>query len=103
MALLKWSDILWDEEKIIVTSPKTARYGKGHRIVPLFPELRPFLDEADQFAKEGDTWVLPMLGGCAKNLGGRFKKIIRQAGIDVWPKPFQNLRASRQTELEQVP
>ena len=24
-----------------------------------------------------------------------------RAGVEVWPKPFQNLRSSRQTELEQ--
>ena len=29
------------------------------------------------------------------------KKIVRRAGIEGWPKPFQNLRSSRQTELEQ--
>jgi hypothetical protein len=29
-----------------------------------------------------------------------FRKIIARAGVEVWPKPFQNLRASRQTELE---
>ena len=36
-----------------------------------------------------------------KNLGTTFKKIIRCAGVDVWPKPFQNLRSSCQTELQQ--
>lgn len=29
-----------------------------------------------------------------------FKEIIGRASVDVWPTPFQNLRASRQTELE---
>jgi hypothetical protein len=70
--------------------------------VPLFPELRPFLDEAFSMAEEGETWVVPMLNGDAdKNLGTTFRKIVRRAGVEVWPKPFQNLRASRQTELEQ--
>lgn len=40
VALLQWSDILWDENRFIVTSPKTARYGKANRTVPLLPELR---------------------------------------------------------------
>jgi integrase len=102
VALLKWSDILWDENRFIVTSPKTARYGKGQRTVPLFPNLRRFLDEAFQMAPEGCTWVVPMLEGLgSKNLGTTFKKIIRRAGVDAWPKPFQNLRSSLQTELEQ--
>ena len=43
-----------------------------------------------------------VLGGKKdKNLGTTFKKIIARAGVDVWPKPFQKLRSSRQTELEQ--
>jgi hypothetical protein len=52
--------------------------------------------------EDGDSWVVPMLEGKpSKNLGKTFKKIIARAGVDVWVKPFQNLRASRQTELEQ--
>ncbi len=102
MALLKWSDIHWDTERFTVTSPKTRRYGKGTRVVPLFPELRLFLDEAFSMADDGEKWVVPRLGGKpSKNLGTTFKRIIRRAGVEVWPKPFQNLRLSRQTELEQ--
>ena len=52
--------------------------------------------------EEGEDWVVPMLSGNAdKNLGTTFRKIISRAGIDVWPKPFQNCRSSRQTELVQ--
>jgi len=102
IALLKWSDILWDEKRFVVTSPKTARYGKGSRTVPIFPELSPFLEEAYDLASEVAVWVVPMLeGDKSKNLGTTFNKIIRRAGVDAWPKPFQNLRSSRQTELEQ--
>ena len=39
IALLKWSDIHWDAERFTVTSPKTKRYGKETRVVPIFPEL----------------------------------------------------------------
>ncbi len=102
IALLKWSDIHWDTERFTVTSPKTKRYGKATRVVPIFPELRPFLDEAFSMAVDGEQWVIPMLGGDAdKNLGTTLRKIIRRAGVEVWPKPFQNCRSSRQTELEQ--
>ena len=71
-------------------------------MVPLFAEVRQALDEAFSMADEGATWVIPMLAGKpSKNLGTTFKKIIRRAGVEVWPKPFQNLRSSCQTELEQ--
>ena len=36
IALLKWSDIHWDAERMTVTSPKTKRYGKATRVVPIF-------------------------------------------------------------------
>jgi len=102
VALLKWSDVHWDTDRFTVTSPKTKRYGKGSRVVPLFPELRRFLDEAFAMAGEGEHWVVPMLSGkTSSNLGRTFKKIVRRSGVEGWPKPFQNLRSSRQTELEQ--
>jgi len=101
VAPLTWSDILWDQNKMTVTSPKTARYGKASRVVPIFPRLRPYLDNAFTLAEEGERWVVPMLRGRAdKNLGTRFRKIIKRAGVEVWPKPFQNLRASCQTDLD---
>jgi hypothetical protein len=34
-----------------------------------------------------------------KNSRTRFAKIIAKAGVEPWPKLFQNLRATRQTEL----
>ena len=38
---LKWADVLWDQNKIRVPSPKTAHHeGKAERMIPLFPELR---------------------------------------------------------------
>jgi hypothetical protein len=57
-----------------------TRKGRSKRGVPLFPELRPFLDEAYQMASEGSSWVVPILEGKGtKNLGTTFRKIIRRA------------------------
>jgi len=69
--------------RLTVTSPKTARYGKTSRIVPIFPELRPYLQEAWDAADEGEQWVVPMLVGKPdKKLGTTFKKIIARAGVE---------------------
>ena len=35
-----------DIVRFTVTSRKTERYGKASRVVPIFPELRSFLDNA---------------------------------------------------------
>ncbi len=43
---LKWADVDWAGERFLVRSAKTAHHeGKGTRWVPLFPELRPFLEQ----------------------------------------------------------
>ena len=102
-ALLKSLDIHWEMDLLAVTSQKTAWYGKSTRVIPLFQELRGFLDDAFAMASEGETWVVPMLGGNPdKNLGTTFRKLVKRAGVEPWPKPFQNCRSSRQTELEQT-
>ena len=42
---LRWSDVDFDAGKITIHSPKTEHYaGGGSRIVPLFVELRGFLE-----------------------------------------------------------
>ena len=46
---LKLDDIDWKEGRIKITSPKTEHHaGKETRLVPLFPELRPYLEEASE-------------------------------------------------------
>lgn len=35
------------------------------------------------------------------NLRTHFLRLVKRAGLDSWPRPFHNLRASRQTELEE--
>ena len=48
---LEWRHVDWERNRITVPSPKTDRYdGKGSRTIPLFPELRPFLEEAFELA-----------------------------------------------------
>lgn len=102
---LRWSDVLWDRGRIRVTAPKTERYGKGERIVPLFPQLRAELDAAYELAQAGETsgrYVISRYRDPASNLRTTFLKIIERAGVAAFPKPFISLRASRRTELERT-
>ena len=41
-------------------------------------------------------------GWANANLRTTFGKIVRRAGLQPWPRLFQNLRASRETELMEV-
>jgi len=97
---LQWSDVLWEQKKIRVPSPKTEHIeGKGHRWVPLFPEITEPLELAWEEAKEGEQFIFPRTITGAVNLRKRLTSIIKKAGLSPWPKLFQNLRASRETEL----
>jgi len=80
--------------------------------VPIFPELRPYLEAAYDRAphvdpaatpaeKEAASFVLQRYRNQA-NLRTRFFKIIKRADLKPWPKLFQNLRSTRQTELVEI-
>jgi integrase len=97
---LKWSDINWEKDKIVVHSPKTEHHEGGNcRIIPLFPELKPYLEQCFEEAQEGSVYVVEGLRKGCGNIGPQFGKIIKRAGLKPWPKVFHNLRASRETEL----
>ena len=102
---LKWGDILWDENKMIITSPKLEHHhDKGKRIIPIFAEVRPYLEEAWGNAEEGQEFVLTRFKrtGRETNLRTEFGRIAQRAGVDLWGKPFQNMRSTRQTELAET-
>jgi len=106
---LGWQDIDWDRERITVHSPKTEHHpGKDTRVIPLFPELRPILQEACEAAPVGAVYVVDekhrraamgKAGWRNCNLRTTFEKIVKRAGLTPWPRLFHNLRSSRQTEL----
>jgi hypothetical protein len=90
----------WERGRFRVTSPKTERHeGKAERWVPIFPELRPYLEEAFELAAEGSVYVITRYRDTNRNLRTQLNRIIRRAGLTAWPRLFQNLRASRETEL----
>ena len=99
---LRWGDVDWDRNRFTVHSPKTARKGKPSRLVPLFPELRPYL-EAVYFAAletgELPEHVITRYRDTNANLRTQLCRIIARAGLEPWEKLFQNLRATRATEL----
>ena len=98
---LKWSDIDWDKKTIVVTAPKTERYGDGRRVMPLFPELLPYLQQAREDAEKDAVYVLPKLRRKGYNPATHMKRIVERACKTSWPKVFQNCRSTRQTELSQ--
>jgi integrase len=103
---LRWGDIDWERNRMLVHSPKTEHHDGGAcRQVPLFPELRSILQEAFETAPEYDpkspesAFVITLRRNTTTNLRTYFPRIIKRAGLKPWPKLFANLRASCSTEL----
>lgn len=97
---LRWGDVNWEQGRVLVSSPKTEHLPGGEsRTVPLFPELRPYLAEAFELAEPGSEFVISRYRDVDKNLRTQLKRIVIKAGLNPWPKLFQNLRSSRETEL----
>ncbi len=76
-----------------------GRFRGGIRVCPIFPELRPYLEEAWDAAEDGATRVITRYKNPKQNLRTQLERIITRAGHQSWPRLFQNLRATRETEL----
>src|SRR5262249_20710551 len=107
---LTWSDVDWDRGRLSVPSPKTEHLGKPHRVIPLFPLLRPHLEAAFEQAPEGSVYIFPDEwreratgndGWAGANMRTTFAKIIRRAGVEPWPRLWHSLRASCESDLAQ--
>ena len=109
--LLRWQDIDLATGRMLVHSPKTEHHaGHATRVVPIFPALRPYLEDLQELAPAGTEFVLPSLrkSGATSgdwrnvNLGSQFTKIIKRASLVPWPRVWHNLRSSCQTELTET-
>jgi len=94
---LKWSGVLWDSGKILVPSPKTKHHeGREERYVPI-GDIYPILREAFEQPGQGDL-IITQYSRSNSNLDKPMKKILADAGVTPWPKLFQNMRASCETD-----
>ena len=108
---LRWADVNWEAGRMTVPSCKTEHLpGKAYRVCPIFAALRPHLEEAFELAGPGAEYVVPggyraaalgPAGWKALNLRTQLLKLVRRAGLQPWPKLWQNLRASCETDLMQ--
>ncbi len=106
---LRWQDVDWEAERVIVQSPKTEHHeGKGSRPIPMFAELRPYLEEAFELVPEGAVYVVggnyrqaaqSAKGWSNCNMRTQFERLVKRAGLTPWPRLFHALRSSRETEL----
>lgn len=94
-------------DKILVRDQKRAKHGYAIRELPVFPELRIVRDFADRrraqltaTATGRQLLLLPKLGGLTSSaMALRAQRLCVAIGIEPWPRMFQNMRATRQSEL----
>ncbi|MEO0966280.1 MAG: tyrosine-type recombinase/integrase [Planctomycetota bacterium] len=97
---LRWRDIDWAGSRFTVHASKSEHHaGGGIRVVPIFPELRPHFEAARRAAARGEEHVIRRYRQPAVNLRTQLDRVIRRAGLKPWPKRWQNLRSTRETEL----
>ena len=91
---LEWSDILWDKHRMAVPDQKRKRT----RVIPIFPEVLPYLEKAFEEAADGETRVITL---SKYNRHRNLQKIVQRAGIEPWEDLFQALRRAAETDLAQ--
>jgi integrase len=102
---LRWRDIDWEKRRMIIRSPKLARYDhKAERCVAIFPEAFAFLQELRRLRPEAseDDNVFSKTFTRRNSLRVYINLYCRAAGIKLWPKLFVNLRASHVNDINRV-
>lgn len=92
---VKWEDIDWDTHMLTVTAAKTTTKAKRRR-VPLSVELYTML--LTGHTQAGDGSVGPTDDVSEANLAHAADKIIKDAGLPEYAKPFHTLRKNCETE-----
>ncbi len=92
---LEWTAVNWKTLALTVKAVKTGVI----RPVPLFPEVHDALNPLWEAAAEGETLIFPghQMSGAA--LTKKLRKACEAAGVNLWRRPWQNMRATRVTEL----
>jgi integrase len=95
---LRWEHVIWEESRIRVPGSKGRQGRKRMRDLPIFPEIAVAFKElqAERPNQEGQIVLSYSFGD---NMGTQMARIIEEAGVTDWERPFQNLRSTRATEL----
>ena len=110
---LRCEDIDWEMNRMSIPEPKVEHHeGRGIRSCPIFPELRPILDEAFEIFRDRSEYVVAApqyraaantaMGWKESSLRTDMTRLLRRAGVSGWPRLFHSMRTSRQTELQSL-
>lgn len=112
---LKWEDVDFIGGKFMktkngdpiralkITAQKQKKTDRAIRIMPLFSRAAEILerlrDEQERAGTLDDSPFVLRHVRMVTNPGTTFKKIVFRAGVEDYPKPFQNLRASAASDV----
>jgi integrase len=98
---LRWSDIDKSTHRFRVFNSKLRRLERLYqREVPLFPEITEELEKLQATQKDKGEYVIHRYSGQdTHNWWRHYTLIAQRAGIETIPRPFDNMRASRATEV----
>ena len=97
---LTWRDVDFEGGRFVVRASKTEHHADGGiRVVPMFPELVEHFQRVFDEAEPGTEYVITRYRNPAANLRTQLVRYITAAGLKPWPKPWQNMRSTRATEL----
>lgn len=99
---LRWADVDFsDPPHFTVNASKTEHHESGGpRLVPMFPELVPLFQLAYDDAPEGSEHIIRRYRDPDANTRTQLNRYVKAAGLKPWPKPWQNMRATRANEVE---
>jgi integrase len=95
---LRWEHVFWEESRIRVPGSKGRQGRKRMRDLPIFPEIAAALKEL-QAERPNHKGQIVLSYSSGDNVGTQMARIIEDAGVTDWERPFQNLRSTRATEL----
>ena len=104
---LRWCDLDLENRTMVIHQPKLEVFGKPTRRMRIFEPVLNLLIELQDIVQPGLDCPLsaPIIHadkGDRVNWRQTFQKIVERAGVKPWPKLFQALRATRETELAAV-
>lgn len=101
---LRWCDLDFEKQTMVIHQPKMETRGKPTRTMRIFEPVLSLLIELRDIVQPGiecpfSAPILYAEQGDSVNWRRMFTKIVKRAGVEPWPKMFQALRATRETEL----
>ena len=100
---LRWNDVDFPRSRMRVRSPKTEHHpGENRERFPYSRNCGPTWTKRMRWRSPERSLSFSGYRSTNANLRTQLERIIRKAGLKPWPKLFHNLRATRQTELEET-